>query len=128
MDSFVSVGKLSDFKDLRGKAVKVHDTVVAVIRIGDRIHAIQDACPHMGASLADSVVGRGQVICSWHGWAYDLETGQCDMARANCAKIFPVRIEGDEVLVGPCPEPERKPEPEPEELIEWDPDKFFKKD
>ncbi len=127
MSEFVKVGVKSDFKDLRGKAIKVHDTTVAVIRIADRIYAIQDACPHMGASLADSVVGRGQVLCSWHGWAYDLETGACDMARANCAKIYPVKIEGEDVLVGPAPEEEKAPEPEPEPLIQWDPDKFLKK-
>ena len=46
------------------------------IRLGDWI--VQRACPHREADL--SVFGEvegTELVCTLHGWRFDLETGQC---------------------------------------------------
>ena len=50
-DGFVEVGRTADFPKNRGRAVDLDGKKVAVIRVEDRWFAIQDSCPHMGASL-----------------------------------------------------------------------------
>ncbi len=43
-------------------------------RLADgQLAAAPDACPHMGASLADGCVRAGRVVCPWHGLALGAE-------------------------------------------------------
>jgi nitrite reductase/ring-hydroxylating ferredoxin subunit len=50
---------------------------IALFKDGDRVFALNDRCPHRGIPLS---VGRkeaaGTISCAYHGWTYDLETGQ----------------------------------------------------
>ncbi|MEE4270358.1 MAG: DUF5914 domain-containing protein [Thermoanaerobaculales bacterium] len=38
-------------------------------RVDGELIIAPDACPHMGASLADSRVSEGRLVCPWHGLA-----------------------------------------------------------
>jgi nitrite reductase (NADH) small subunit len=44
------------------------------------------------------VIEGGKVICPWHGWAWDLRTGEAGPPDAKIA-VYPVKIEGADVLV-----------------------------
>jgi nitrite reductase (NADH) small subunit/3-phenylpropionate/trans-cinnamate dioxygenase ferredoxin subunit len=61
--------------------------------------AIDDYCPHMGASLAEGTVEEGVVTCPWHGWEFRLSDG----CWVNSPKLkigcYAVRVLGDEVQV-----------------------------
>ena len=60
---------------------------IAIIRVGDRLHAIRDECPHARASLADGTL-EGQIItCPRHGSQFDVTTG----ARERGPSDFPIR-------------------------------------
>lgn len=126
MGEWVRVGTLDDFREGRGTVVRLGETKVAVFNIGGRLRAIQDSCPHMGASLGDSPVRDGKVLCHMHGWSFDLETGQgsFETKRWLCARVYEVELEDREVFL-------RRPEPPAdrpaeEEWPKWDP-KFLKK-
>jgi nitrite reductase (NADH) small subunit/3-phenylpropionate/trans-cinnamate dioxygenase ferredoxin subunit len=101
MGEYVKVGKLDDFREGRGVAVRLNGGKVAIFKVDGRLRAIQDRCPHMGASLADGRVQRGQVVCHWHDWCFDLQTGQGDRRSKRWlrARVYEVKIEGDEVFV-----------------------------
>lgn len=129
MASWVPVGKQSEFREGRGRAVKFGERTIAVFRVGERWFAIQDACPHMGASLADGKLHGLEVVCHWHGWKFDLESGQGDQRQWACAEVFACRLEGDELLVR---EPDPPPEPDDagtddDEWLLWDPERYFKR-
>lgn len=50
---------------------------IAVFVLDDAtVRAIDDACPHHGASLALAPVCRGHVVCPWHGWRISLSNGR----------------------------------------------------
>jgi nitrite reductase (NADH) small subunit/3-phenylpropionate/trans-cinnamate dioxygenase ferredoxin subunit len=118
---FVKVGRRAEFREGRGRAVNVEGRRVAVFRVGDRWSALQDACPHMGASLAEGRLVNGIVTCHWHGWRFDLETGRgAPPARSwACARTYEVRLDGEDVLI-------RRPDDPPsaggndEEWVVWD--------
>ena len=42
-------------------------------RVDGELVIAPDACPHMGASLADSCVCEGKLVCPWHGLALGRE-------------------------------------------------------
>ncbi len=129
MEGFVTVGHVSDFKNGRGKAVRVGRETIAVFRVQDRFFALQDACPHMGASLSEGTLLGDRVRCTWHEWTFDLATGNSDVRSWACARVFEVRVEHDRVLIRRTPKnaPQKPQDAEEDALIEWNPDRFFKK-
>lgn len=60
---------------------------IAVIRVGGRLHAIRDECPHAGASLSDGPLVGQIITCPRHGSQFDVTTG----ARERGPSDFPIR-------------------------------------
>lgn len=128
MSTFVRVAAVSDLKDGRGRAVTVNGHRVAILREGARIVAVADACPHMGASLADGTLQDGVVTCPWHGWRYDAASGKgLPPARPwACARVFEVKVEGDDVFMR-LPEHEPPTEEPDDDPAYWDAERWFRK-
>jgi nitrite reductase/ring-hydroxylating ferredoxin subunit len=104
---FVRVGAAAEFPDGSARVVTVRGRRVAVFHAGGRLRAVQDACPHMGTSLALGRVERGTVTCAQHGWRFDLDTGESDRRSGACLRVYEVRIEsGDVWLRAPLDEPD----------------------
>ncbi len=127
MSDFVRIGEYGDFREGKGRAVEVGGKKVAVFKLRGELFAISDACPHMGASLADGRLEGTKVICHWHAWAFDLHSGRTREREWACANVYTVERRGDDVWVKPPPPPPAKPEPEPEPWVVFDPDKHFRK-
>ena len=75
MAEFQVVCRVADVPSGEGKTVIVGDKLVAVFREGDSYFAIDDTCPHMGASLGGGYVENGIVTCPWHAWRFRLNDG-----------------------------------------------------
>ena len=74
--------------------------MVAVFLQQGQYFAIDDLCPHMGASLADGYVEDGVVSCPWHAWRFRVCDGTwCDNPKIKIDK-FEVRVVGEEIQVG----------------------------
>jgi nitrite reductase (NADH) small subunit/3-phenylpropionate/trans-cinnamate dioxygenase ferredoxin subunit len=99
MSEFRSVCRVGDIPEGEGKTVSVGDKLIAVFRDGGQYYAIDDCCPHMGASLGDGYVARGIVTCPWHAWRFRLADGAwADNPRIHIG-CYAVRVEGDQVQV-----------------------------
>ncbi|MFQ3650597.1 MAG: Rieske (2Fe-2S) protein [Gemmataceae bacterium] len=106
MNDFKFLCHLADLRDHEGKTVSVDGKLIAVFRCGDHVQAIDDMCPHMGASLAGGHVQDGIVTCPWHAWRFRLEDGSwADNPRIRIGH-YPVRVVGDEVQIQLPPHPE----------------------
>lgn len=61
----------------RPQPITVCGEKVVLVRDGTGVHGLSDRCPHRGVPLS---MGRcefaGTVSCSYHGWTYDLESGE----------------------------------------------------
>jgi nitrite reductase (NADH) small subunit/3-phenylpropionate/trans-cinnamate dioxygenase ferredoxin subunit len=113
LGEFVRVARVGDFRPGgRGRAVDLDGKQVAVFRTQSGWIAVSDACPHMGASLADGRIVGDKIECGWHGWKFDTRTGKNAFKEWACVTVYQVRIEGDDVLL------ERRPE----EPVTRDPD------
>ena len=77
--------------------------MIAVFNLEDGYQAIDDFCPHMGASLAAGAVEAGMVICPWHAWCFKLADGEWTDNPTIKVDTFEVQIEGDEIQVGITP-------------------------
>ena len=82
-----------------GKTVEVAGKLIALFCFAGEYHAIDDMCPHMGASLSGGYVENGIVTCPWHAWRFRLADGAwADNPRLKIG-CYPVRIVGDEIQV-----------------------------
>lgn len=109
MAEFKTVCRVGDLKDGEGKTVTVGGKLIALFRCGESFHAIDDMCPHMGASLAGGYVEDGIVTCPWHAWRFRLADGVwADSPRVKIG-CFQVRVEGDEVQIEVPKPPEARP-------------------
>lgn len=104
----VFVAKVGEIAEGSNKIVEVNGRDVAVFRVDGAYYAIDDMCPHAGASLSGGPVENGIVTCPWHYWRFRL----CDGAWADNPRVktnsYPVRIEGDDVVLDVPPKPEVK--------------------
>jgi 3-phenylpropionate/trans-cinnamate dioxygenase ferredoxin component len=87
--------------------VKSDGQRVCLIRSRERISAVADNCTHQDFEMAlGDVLPDGTIQCAWHGARFDCVTGEVKQGPAPRAlPVFEVRIEGDDVLVGPLTAP-----------------------
>lgn len=95
---WTTVAKLSDLAEGAGTCVAIGSQRVALFRIGDEVHALQNTCPHAGGSLADGFVDDedATVTCPLHGWTFDVRSGSV-MGGSIPAQRFDVEVEADAV-------------------------------
>jgi nitrite reductase (NADH) small subunit len=99
MSDYMTVAKVGAIPEGRGRAFEVAGRMIAVFNEGGTYYAIDDCCPHMGASLAKGTVEHGTVVCPDHGWRFSIYDGTwCDFRRQKI-DCFDVRVEGDEIQV-----------------------------
>jgi nitrite reductase (NADH) small subunit len=110
MPEIRTVCRLSELKPGEGKTVVVGEKLIALFRDESGCHAIDDTCPHMGASLAAGDLEGGIVTCPWHGWRFRVADGTwADNPRVKIPS-FPVHVIGDDVKVE-IPDPKPRPAP-----------------
>jgi len=86
-----------------GQPVRVpyppYDVMVAIVDGVPR--AIEDACNHGGASLAEGAIEGDRVICPLHGYVFSICTGELIAPRGLCdaQRTFEARDEGDAVAI-----------------------------
>jgi nitrite reductase (NADH) large subunit len=103
---WIKVGSVDDFPHDGGAAVKYGQVQVAVFRFGSRgeWYACQNMCPHRRAFvLSRGIIGsQGEtpkVACPLHKKTFSLETGDCLSDEGYSVKVFPVKVEGDDVFL-----------------------------
>lgn len=99
MSDYQTVGKVEEFEEGIGRAFAVNGRMVAVFRRGDQFHAIDDICPHMGASLAAGHLEDETVSCPWHAWRFSIRDGTWEDNPRIKVDAFAVRVVDDLVQV-----------------------------
>ena len=103
MAEFIDVADVAAIPNGQGRAFPVDGKMIAIFNDGGSFFAIDDFCPHMGASLADGWLEKGCVACPWHAWRFQLSDGAwLDNPKIRAA-TFAVRIVGNRIEVDPSP-------------------------
>ena len=103
MSEFVTVAKVGDLEEGQGAAFPFEGKLVAVFLKDGEYLAIDDLCPHAGASLAEGYLEDFEVSCPWHAWRFDIRDGTwCDNRRLK-VQAYETRVVDDEIQVRPVP-------------------------
>ena len=105
-NNFIAVAKVGAIPEGEGRSFQVGERLVAVFLQEGRYFAIDDLCPHMGASLGGGYLDEeGVVTCPWHAWRFCVRDGKwADNPRLS-VDTFEVRVQGGEIQVRPEPQP-----------------------
>ena len=96
---FTPVARPGDIPTGEGRTYEVAGRLVAVFFDGEHYHAMDDLCPHMGASLGSGPFADGVVTCPWHAWRFRACDGAwCDNEKLK-VEVFEVRVAGDAIEV-----------------------------
>lgn len=109
------VGRVADFPPGSRRVVDIGRRSVGVFRVGDRFYALNNHCPHQGGPLclgrtaawvSSPAPGRfdmddepALIACPWHGWEYELATGQSFLGPGNApVRSYGVTVEDGQTL------------------------------
>ena len=82
-----------------GRAVvEAHGREIVLLRVGGRVHAFDNACPHEGNPLVEGEILGDVLECAYHGWRFDLGTGAC-LVGDEAARRYQTEIRGDELRI-----------------------------
>ena len=62
--------------------------------------SVSSRCRHQLADLSKGTLDKdGCLVCPWHGFDFDLDTGRCNVDEGLAIPVYPARVTGDVVEV-----------------------------
>lgn len=122
MTEEIYVGKKAEFEDGSRKIVEVNNREVCVILKDDEYFAYENYCYHQGGpacegqllAKVEAVLAEDKtliqetysdqemhIVCPWHGWEYELKTGECVTNRRIRLKSYEVLLTEEDIYVKP---------------------------
>lgn len=81
------------------KEVLAGGKTIALVNAAGTFYALDNVCLHQGGPLGQGFLEHELVECPWHGWQWNVKTGECSFDPTRKVAIYPVKVEGNDVLV-----------------------------
>ncbi len=101
MAEFQVVCRPEDIAVGEAKCFEVNGKMIGVYHLSDGFYAIDDPCPHAGASLVRGCIEGDVIHCRIHYWGFGIKDGLCreqDIPQHN-VQTYEVRVQDDEVSI-----------------------------
>jgi 3-phenylpropionate/trans-cinnamate dioxygenase ferredoxin subunit len=98
----VALCKVDELASGQARRFDVGERRIALVRIDDEFHAIDDECSHEDYSLSEGEVwvDECQIECPRHGSTFDLVTGEaCSLPATRPVAVYEVSVADDTVSV-----------------------------
>jgi nitrite reductase (NADH) small subunit len=90
----VAVARAEELPEGRGATVELEGgRELALYNVAGSFYAVENFCPHKGAPLAEGNLCGHTVECDWHGWRFDVRTGDCLNRPAEAIETYEVFVE-----------------------------------
>ncbi|MEX2173608.1 MAG: Rieske 2Fe-2S domain-containing protein [Pirellulaceae bacterium] len=99
MPHWIRACSVADCPPGSARELIVGERIVAMFNVAGRFYALDGICPHQGGPLGKGALSDCIVTCPWHGFQFDVTTGQHLTSKSLVHPQFAVRIEGDDVLL-----------------------------
>ncbi|HVT05027.1 MAG TPA: Rieske 2Fe-2S domain-containing protein [Thermoanaerobaculia bacterium] len=99
MTDFVMVANVLDVPLNSARAFELAGRKIAVYHTPKGFFASDNSCPHRGGPLAEGDIMGGEIVCPWHLWSFDIETGVNSGIPELSLVRHDVRVENDAILV-----------------------------
>jgi nitrite reductase (NADH) small subunit len=99
MADFVTVARADEIPPGSVTMVSVGDEQIAVAHVDGSFYATQGTRIHLQGPLGEGRLEGTVLSCPWHGWQYDVRTGENEFDRAIQLRTYEVRVEDGDVKV-----------------------------
>ena len=72
---------------------------LCVVNLSGEICVLDGTCPHEGGPLGEGTLEDGRVVCPWHGYAFDVHTGDAADDPEVKAQVLEAKVENGELRV-----------------------------
>lgn len=99
MKDFVKVAFTHEIPPGTGRTVEVEGIWIAVFNVEGKFYAVDNSCPHAGGPLGEGKLCGTEVECPWHGWKFDVTSGERvgnPNFQVTCCEV---RVQGDEIQI-----------------------------
>lgn len=92
---------LSEFEGRSIGELELEGHKVLLVRSKLGLRAYRNACAHQGLPLDGGLIDEesGTLTCPWHGFQFDVDTGECFSAPQCQLEGFPMRIEAGKIWI-----------------------------
>lgn len=95
---YVALDRLINLFDGYREVFRVGTLQVLLVQEQGRRYAVQAACPHRDWPLQHGVIQGGEIVCSKHGWSFDLASGRPTHPLADCRlPVYPVAYQDNTI-------------------------------
>jgi nitrite reductase/ring-hydroxylating ferredoxin subunit len=78
----------------RPQLLIIGDLRLSLVLHNNIFYAVQDFCSHNKESLSKGTINfKGEIICPWHGYCFDLQTGRESLERSADLNVYEIRID-----------------------------------
>lgn len=99
LKGYQKICTVNELKEKIGKRFLVDDIDFAVFKVGIKIYALSNICPHQQSALIyDGFIEDDCVVCPLHGWKFRLEDGNLP-AGTRGLKSYDTKIINENVFV-----------------------------
>ena len=107
--------KTTEVPENTARIVKIKSLSVGIFKQDDGYFALLNVCPHKGAALCEGPVcgttkttdtvefvyeRAGQIVrCAWHGWEFDIRSGESLVDPNIRARRFPVSVDAGDIYI-----------------------------
>jgi nitrite reductase (NADH) small subunit len=113
----IKVGRFDDIVDGGHKVYATSGREVGIFRVGTKLFAWENHCPHAGGPICQGRIfgrigeeltpdkrslglfytGEKHIVCPWHGFEFNVETGRHPGNESTRLKGFPVDVRDGDV-------------------------------
>ncbi|GBC75781.1 Assimilatory nitrite reductase [NAD(P)H] small subunit [archaeon HR06] len=99
MGKLIKVGSVKDIPLNTGKVIDLGDKSIALFNVNGNFYAISNVCLHRGGPLGEGELEGNIVTCPWHGWQYNVITGENVDDPELKLETYKVLVEGESLYV-----------------------------
>ncbi len=99
MPDFVKVASISDLGPGSCMKVELGGKGVALFNVAGTVYALDNTCLHRGGPLGEGLLEDEVVTCPWHGWQYNVKTGENVANPSLRVAQYAVQVEGNDIKV-----------------------------
>lgn len=93
----MAVARADDIPDGERKIVQVGELSIGVFHHKGQWVALRNSCLHRGGPVCTGSLEGDILTCPWHGYTYEVTTGQLTLDRSSFLESYPVEIRDGEV-------------------------------
>jgi len=99
MAQWIRVAALADCPSGAALETVVEDRIVAIFNVDGELFALDGICPHQGGPLGCGALQDKIITCPWHGWQFNVATGDHQAATTLKHPRYPVIVQDGDVMV-----------------------------